>query len=377
MQYFTPELFSTTGYYYFTRMHLKKLQLSLLTSLLAFGFLSAQDIHFTQFTMSPMTLNPANIGGFEGTVRIGGIYRSQWTSVLSKNQFETPSGWVDAPLIRGFRKKDWVGAGLMLFQDNVGAGKLTHSANKLGAAYHIGLGKKSNTVIAIGGHYGQETYRINDENLQFEDGFINSTVPGEYQATQSADNTAIPDGDQRPKANFKDVDAGITISSKLNATMDFKLGFSMFHIGQARFSLLTAGGGGGGNTTSFRQARRSILHGTFNVKTNDRLTISPSFIFQTMNKQDEIDVQALAGYLFNPEKDITLNFGVGYRLGDAINLLAGAKVKSLTVGVAYDVNTSGLNNDTRYRGGFEIAANYIIKIYKKATVKPKILCPRF
>ena len=96
-----------------------------------------------------------------------------------------------------------------------------------------------------------------------------------------------------------------------------------------------------------------------------------------MNKQDEIVVQGLAGYLFNPEKDITLNFGLGYRLGDAINLLAGAKIKSLTVGVAYDVNTSSLNNDTRYRGGFEIAANYIIKIYKKATVKPKILCPRF
>ncbi len=374
MLYFTAELSSTTGYYYFTRMHLKKLQLSLLTSLLAFGFLSAQDIHFTQFNMSPMTLNPANTGGFEGTVRIGGIYRSQWTSVLSKYQYETPSGWVDAPIIRGFRKKDWIGVGLMLFQDNVGAGRLTHSANKLGAAYHIGLGKKNTTVIALGAHYGQETYRINDQNLQFEDGFINAPTPGTYDPSQSADNNAIPDGEQRPKANFSDIDAGLTISSKLNQTMDFKIGFSMFHIGQSRYSLLTAGSG---TTSSYRQARRSILHGTFNVKTSEKLTISPSFVFQSMAKQDEIMVQGLAGYLFNPEKDITLNFGVGYRLGDAINLLAGAKIKSLTVGFAYDVNTSGLNNDTRYRGGFEIAANYIVKIYKKATVKPKILCPRF
>ena len=86
---------------------------------------------------------------------------------------------------------------------------------------------------------------------------------------------------------------------------------------------------------------------------------------------------SLAGYLFNAEKGITLNMGLGYRLSDAINVLAGIKVKSLTVGIAYDINTSSLRTASNYRGGFEIAANYIIKIYKPAVVKPKVLCPRF
>ena len=152
----------------------------------------------------------------------------------------------------------------------------------------------------------------------------------------------------------------------------------MYHVGEPRFSIAAPAGsgstGGGGN---FRLPRRSVLHGTFNIKTSELLTISPSFIFQTVNNHDEIMVQALGGYLFNPEKDITLNAGLGYRLGDAINILAGARIKNLTLGVAYDVNTSGLNSDTRYRGGFEIAANYVVKIYKKAVVKPKLLCPRF
>lgn len=367
----------------------QNLHLSLLVALLAATGLSAQDIHFTQYNMSQMTLNPANTGGFEGSVRIGGIYRSQWTSVLSKNQFETPSLWVDAPIIPGFRKKDWVGVGLMLFQDNVGAGKLVHSASKLGAAYHISLGKKGKTVIAIGGHYGQEVFRVNDENLQFEDGFTMSSIPGQYDPGASNDNQKIPDGENRPRSNFNDIDAGITLTSRLNKTTDFKLGFAMFHVGQPRFSLLTAGGSGGGTgggtggggtgggTATYQMPRRSVVHGTFNIKTSDRLTISPTFLFQTMNKQDEIVVQGMAGYLFDPEKDITFNAGLGYRLGDAVNLLAGARIKSLTVGLAYDVNTSGLSNDTRYRGGFELAANYIIKIYKKAVVKPKMLCPRF
>lgn len=55
--------------------------------------LCGQDIHFTMYNMSPMTLNPAMAGKFEGTFRIGGIYRDQWASVIA-NQFRTPSAWL-------------------------------------------------------------------------------------------------------------------------------------------------------------------------------------------------------------------------------------------------------------------------------------------
>lgn len=360
-------------------MHLKKLQFSLLFLLLVASCITAQDIHFTQYNMSQMTLNPANTGGFEGTVRIGGIYRSQWTSVLKSNQYETPSLWVDAPIIRGFRRNDWVGVGLMLFQDKVGVGSLVHSASKLGAAYHLGLGKGGKTVLTLGAHYGQETYRVGDPNeFRFGDGLKqgNYLLDKDYIALNGT-GSGPGGGNNDPKSNYSDFDAGIALTSKLNKTTDFKIGFAMFHLAQPSFGLPTGGGGATPSTGSFKQPRRYVATGVFNLKTSDRMTISPSFIFQTMNKQDEIMVQGLAGYLFDPEKDITLQAGLGYRLGDAINLIVGAKKKGLTVGLAYDVNTSGLNNDTRNRGGFEIAANYIVKIYKKSVVKPKLLCPRF
>jgi type IX secretion system PorP/SprF family membrane protein len=365
-------------------MHQKKLQLSFLMLLLLAGTISAQDIHFTQYNMSPLTLNPANTGGFEGTVRVGGIYRSQWTSVLSSNQYETPALFVDAPIIRGFRRNDWVGVGLSLFQDKVGAGALTHSATKLNAAYHLGFGRGGRTVLTIGGGYGQESYRIGSPgDFQFGEGLRvgDQMLDADYVAYGGGPLGATV---TKPRTNYSDIDAGIALTSKLNKTMDFKLGFSIFHLTNPRFSFPSQSGSTPGptppppaTTGNFKQPRRFVTHGTFNIKTNDRLTISPSFIFQTMNAQDEIMVQGLAGYLFDPEKDITINAGVGYRLGDAINILLGARKKNLTVGFAYDVNTSGLNNDTRYRGGFEIAANYIVKIYKKSVAKPKMICPRF
>lgn len=351
-------------------MRSKKL-LFLLFILFLGSALWAQDIHFTQYYMSPMTLNPAMTGKFEGTARIGGIYRSQWSSVIS-NPFRTPSAWIDAPIIQGFRKRDWVGVGFMVYQDKTGTAGLTHSAGKLGAVYHLGLDKKGNAVLSIGGHYGGEQRKIDENALKFGDGFNSD---GSYTQSNSADFNRI-----LGNAKYTDIDLGVVLSSRLNKTMDFNIGFSMYHMFKPNYSLVSTGGTGGTGTAQqgvSKIPRRAIAHGQFNMELTDKWSLSPSFIFQTMEGNDEIMVQGLAGYLFNAEKGITLNMGLGYRLSDAINVLAGIKVKSLTVGIAYDINTSSLRTASNYRGGFEIAANYIIKIYKPAVVKSKVLCPRF
>lgn len=335
----------------------------------------AQDIHFTQFYMSPMTMNPALAGKFEGTARIGGIYRGQWASVVSSaNSFKTPSAWVDAPIIQGFRKRDWVGIGFMVFQDKAGSAALVHSAAKLGAAYHLGLDKKGNAVLSIGGHYGGEQRKIDKNKLRFEDGLLAAPSGADYGPSYE-DNRVLGD------AKYTDIDLGVVFSSRLNKTMDFNIGFSMYHMFKPNYTLLSSGTGGGPNPTPqqglAKIPRRSIVHGQFNVELTDKWDVSPRFMFQSMNGNDEILVQGVAGYLFNREKDVTLTMGMGYRLSDAINVLLGVKVKDLTVGLAYDINTSDLRTASNYRGGFEIAANYIIKIYKPAVVKPKVLCPRF
>ncbi|MDX2281049.1 MAG: PorP/SprF family type IX secretion system membrane protein [Saprospiraceae bacterium] len=350
-------------------MHTRKL-LSLFACLfLTTASIWSQDIHFTQYNMAPMSLNPAQIGKFEGTVRIGGIFRGQWASVLGAGQqFRTPSVWVDAPIIRGFRKRDWVGIGLSVFTDKAGALGMTHNGLKLGAAYHLSLDKKGNTYLSVGYHFGGEQRKLSaGDRAQLEDGF---KANGDYGASVEAF--------AKDAQNYSDNDAGIALTARLNKRMNFVLGFSMFHIGRPSFSLVdTTASMTTGSPTDEKLARRAVTSGTFNIQLNDKLTTSPSFLFQTMAGADEIAIQNMFGYLFNEEKDITLKFGLGYRLGDAAQVLLGYQKKDLQVGFAYDINVSQLSNQTNYRGGFEIAANYIIKKYKKADPKPKILCPRF
>ncbi len=353
-------------------MHVRKL-LSLFAAILLLNSLAAQDIHFTQFYMSPMTMNPAMSGKFEGTVRIGGIYRGQWASVVGGgDSYKTPSFWADAPIIRGIRKQDWIGVGLMFFADKAGEVGLKHSAAKLSATYHLAFGKKNTTVLSVGGQYGKGSRKLGDD-FRFEDGYGNSP---DYVPSLSQDGNVADD------ANFTDIDAGINLASKLNKQMDFNIGFAMFHINEGKYSLVGRSDTSGPAPTNptggnARIPRRMLLHGQFNAALNDRWSLNPAFQYQTMSGADEIQLQGLLGYLFNPEKDITFNFGLGYRMRDAVQAILGAKIKDLRVGLAYDINTSDLNAASNYRGGFELAANYIIKIYKPAVIKPKVLCPRF
>ncbi len=112
----------------------------------------------------------------------------------------------------------------------------------------------------------------------------------------------------------------------------------------------------------------SNLHGQFNVELTDKWTLSPQFYYQSFSGANEIAVQAWTGYQLND--DYRLRGGAGYRLGDAAEILLGVDYKDLRVQAAYDINMNSLT------GSFEIAAWYIIKIYKKPVVKPAILCPR-
>ena len=80
-------------------------------SVMAFVSQAQNEIHFTQFEMAPIQLNPALSGNFQGTYRVGGIYRDQWFSVID-NSFKTADLYVDVNVIRGIRKQDWVSVGL-------------------------------------------------------------------------------------------------------------------------------------------------------------------------------------------------------------------------------------------------------------------------
>ena len=344
-----------------------------------FGFLlcmsysmNSQDIHFTQYNFSPLTVNPAMTGDFYGSIRIGGLYRNQFTTI-TPNLYSTPSFYADSPVYKGFRDKDWVGAGISFYQDQSGTLGLVNGAYMMSLAYHLATNRKATNYLSIGYQTGQVYRRLKnpmEANLasQYSNGVFGD--PSNVLAL-------LPEGQN---TDYTTHNAGIQFTSQINKYNKLKLGFAAFHIGRQNFSLFTNGATGGVPTPGISRGNvkmRFSLHGNVQSQVSKQLAFLTSWYGQKMSSGYELAVQCLAGYLLNEEKDFTLNFGLGYRVGDAAEILVGATTGRFKFGIAYDVNLSGLTPATNTVGGFELAAQYIINIYKKPTVDPVIICPRF
>lgn len=323
--------------------------------------MAAQDIHFTQFQYVPLAVNPAQTGLFEGTFRISGLYRSQWfgsgTGTV-KNGYQTPVLHVDVP-IKGFRKQDWIGIGVNLFQDRTGVAALTNSLAGINGAYHIGIDKKGTNVLSFGVQYGIISRRLDADKLRFADGIIRNAASVDVTNIDAAGKTY---SDFSIGANYRNV-----FDVKKKNTLN--LGVSIEHLISPKYNLV--------KTTVSKLPTRFNLYGTVDVMMTKQLSLHPALIFRTAGGQSETMLQTMVGFKLDPKKDLLIKAGLGYRLGDAAQVLLGANVGDWRVGASYDLTLSSLRTNSSIKDGFELGVGYIGKIFKKPNPPATILCPRY
>src|SRR6187402_2341002 len=109
----------------------KTVLLILITALVKNGF--AQDPNFSQFFVSPLTLNPALTGKFNGDFRAAGNYRDQWPAI--SKAFITSTLSLDMPIMRGkLSELDTWGVGLLAMTDKTANGILSTNMISLSTA---------------------------------------------------------------------------------------------------------------------------------------------------------------------------------------------------------------------------------------------------
>src|SRR5215213_5396650 len=80
---------------------------------------TAQDPHFSQFFSSPLTLNPALTGKFDGNLRVAGNYRNQWPAF--NNVYTTSTASLDFSVLNNvLPENDTWGIGLIGLTDKAG-----------------------------------------------------------------------------------------------------------------------------------------------------------------------------------------------------------------------------------------------------------------
>ena len=129
---------------------MKNFKSILVTCMLALGALSisAQDIHFSQFYLSPLNLNPAMTGVMNCNIRMVANYRNQWASVLRSNAYNTYSFSYDQRIPVG--RYDYFGIGGTFWGDEAGEANFSTLTGKLSASYSKRMGgyrKQANYLV--------------------------------------------------------------------------------------------------------------------------------------------------------------------------------------------------------------------------------------
>ena len=105
------------------------------------GNLAAQDIHFSQFTASPSTLNPGATGAFNGEFRVVGNIREQWKNV---GDFSTYAGSFDMPIVQDVITDGSLAFGVNFYSDKSGDLDFSTTLANLSVAANKSIDNKNN-----------------------------------------------------------------------------------------------------------------------------------------------------------------------------------------------------------------------------------------
>jgi type IX secretion system PorP/SprF family membrane protein len=313
--------------------------------------LRAQDIHFTQFTQTPLNINPASAGLFEGFYRGSIHYRNQWASM--GHAFNTMAASFDMPFGVRKRKSAYFGAGTFIYTDKAGdAGLGTTQANICGSGI-VPLSPYMKISAGLNLAFSQQSFKMS--SLQFGNQFSGNTFDPSLSSGESS----------REKYSFFDAGAGVCFqynSSRSNITRDdikkITFGASAYHLNMPRQSFYSTAG--------------DKLHiryvGHMDVRMDipaTKFSALSSALFMMQGPNMEIDFGVGARYRMKNGTKVTGNssesaiaMGVHYRFQDAIMPQVYYETGNFAFGVSYDLNVSSYKEISHMNGGFEISIKY-------------------
>ncbi|MCX6198303.1 MAG: PorP/SprF family type IX secretion system membrane protein [Bacteroidetes bacterium] len=323
----------------------------------------AQDIHFSQYYASPLTLNPALTGNINGVFRLAANYRNQWFTIPTLGlvaPYQTYQFSGDVSLLRDRLGNDGFGVGGMFYCDRAGDGALTTFNGMVSLAYHKAVDRYGRGRISLGLQAGVVSKQIKMQNLVFE-----------TQLDGYGWNTQLSNGETYSGKSilYPDVNIGALWAHAPKDNFRYYLGFSMNHLSKPRESFL----GDERNRINYLYKVNAGMEIFLNHDYSFSMT--PTFLFMLQSNAQQYNVGLGLNYWVND--DIAIFGGGWYRIKDAVILNLGAEFYNCRVGISYDVNHSSLRTASKAQGGIELSAIYIFKKEKPGPIQYEKYCPTF
>ncbi len=312
----------------------------------------AQDVHFSQASNSPLTLNPA-LAGANNATQVIVNYRTQWKSVATP--YNTFAASFDMRLNENARQKKGIFAvGLNLYKDQAGDLKLATTNANLNLAYHLIIDRKSTIGGGIYAGFGQRSI---------------STSSGKWASQYNGDyyDANIQSGESvfADKINYFDVGTGFVYTYRgtenymtSNNQKDFNVGFAIYHLNKPDYSFMSA------NNEQLYMRFSGFANAVIGIS-NSRNSLMPAIYFQRQKTATEFLFGTYWRYQIQEASRVTgfnkgsyLSIGAFYRTNDAFVAKAMFEMFDYSVGFAYDINVSSLTSASKARGGFELFLKY-------------------
>lgn len=326
----------------------------------------AQDLHFSQFNENPSLINPA-LTGVNG-IRASLNYKKQWKKV-SPDQYRTFGASFEMRNGATKKKKEddnfgsktkdqpksFLGAGLSIYRDRAGDGRMGLMQNNLSIAGFVPLNEKSYFSMGVQASY--MIRKIDNSLLVFpsqyvDGGYDPGKESGENFQTQSFGYLDLAAG---ALFTYNDEERGLKEHRELRG----HFGASVYHITRPKQKFLLK--------TDAVVELKYVAHGDllFSIP-NTHTAIMPSFIFQMQGSSMEIIAGGLFKYYQSNDTKYTgymkrnaLCGGVYFRAFDAV-IIQGLLEwqEQFALGLSYDLNISKLSQASRMRGGLELTLRY-------------------
>jgi type IX secretion system PorP/SprF family membrane protein len=321
------------------------------------GKIVAQDLHFSQFYATPLTLNPANTGWYNGDFRISGNYRQQWKAIDSK-PFSTFALGIEHQFAHYL---NFFSVGLQLLSDKSGyAGLIAHKAS-LSGSYARNINGHS---ISLGFQGGIVYKTTNIDRYTYDDQFDlgGSTVFNPDLPTSETSQAPI----WYPLFN-----AGILWSKTFNGKFAPEVGLAFFNINAPEETFY------GTSTQNTHLPLRTIFSVGGDFTITDNWIIQPTILYMVERKAKEFLFGS--NLVYTAYERIKPFAGTFIRYGSEVNFDAsswviGARYGRWRFGMSYDFNISSLRAASKGRGAIEFSLVYISPSTRSSLIK--IPCDR-
>ena len=318
--------------------------------------INAQDIHFSQFLSSPLTLSPGATGHFNGDYRIAANHRTQWRSVTIP--YQTFGGSFD--MRNSFNVRN-LGTGIAIYNDKAGDSEFSTLMVNLSGSYTFSISKDSLHYLTGGIQAGVSQRTINYNKLYFDNQFNGIR----YDPNLSNGESFVREGYLKMNLN-----SGLAWTFIPKQRSRIMVGLTVFNLSKPKQTFY--------NDPSIKLDRRLALFGSAQIPAAEKIDILPSIHIMSQGKYKEYIGGSNLRYVLQNEfwKYRAIYAGAFLRARDAGYIVVGMEYNDLNVGISYDINTSGLRPASNKRGGLELSLIYIFRKFEQFNTRHKA-CPTY